>query len=298
MELRVLGYLTAIAEAGSISGAARVLHLTQPTLSRQLRDLERRLGVELFERVGRTLVPTTVGAALLRRTATVLAEAEAALDDVRLAAAGQVGHLTVGFTGSAINGTFGQALGHARRTLPRIDLRLVDLMDDVDLSVRLLDGRLDVVACRLPLSDARLTTTVWDTEPLSLFLPANHPLTRVGAELPVSALADVTLLMWPRETAPASYDEVLALCRQAGVVPRLGVRGRTVQTLLALVAAGFGATVMADSYRVLRRDGVTARRLAGTSTALHLVHRAGSTDPVLTSFLTALADARSAPATR
>jgi DNA-binding transcriptional LysR family regulator len=226
----------------------------------------------------------------------VLAEAEAALDDVRLAAAGQIGRLTIGFTGSAINGTFGEALGRVRRTLPRVDLRLVDLLDDVDLSVQLLDGRLDVVVCRLPLHDARLTAEVWNTEPLSLFLPANHPLTTIGDRVPVSALADVTLLIWPRETAPASYDEVLAICQQAGIVPRFGVQGRTVQTLLALVAAGFGATVMADSYRVLRREGVAARRLAGTSTALHLVRRAGTTDPVLTRFLTALQDVRPSPA--
>ncbi|MEV4259484.1 LysR family transcriptional regulator, partial [Spirillospora sp. NPDC049652] len=74
MEIRLLGYVVAIAEEGSVSAAARRLHLTQPTLSRQLRDLERELGTRLFEREGRGLVPTEAGRALLRRARVILAE--------------------------------------------------------------------------------------------------------------------------------------------------------------------------------------------------------------------------------
>ncbi|GGU81968.1 hypothetical protein GCM10010211_54920 [Streptomyces albospinus] len=100
MELRLLGYAVAIAEAGSISGAARRLHLTQPTLSRQLSEMERQLGIKLFVREGRGLTPTQAGQVLVRRAATVLAEAEAALKDVQLAAQGMTGRLTVTFAGS------------------------------------------------------------------------------------------------------------------------------------------------------------------------------------------------------
>ncbi|GAA4508035.1 hypothetical protein GCM10023191_067310 [Actinoallomurus oryzae] len=78
------------------------------------------------------------------------------------------------------------------------------------------------------------------------------------------------------------------MCHHAGIVPRIGAQGRTVQTILALVAAGFGAAVMADSYRVLHREGVTPRRLAGTATTLHLVWRAGDMSPLLTRLMTAL----------
>lgn len=296
MDLRLLGYVIAIAEEGSISGAARRLQLTQPTLSRQLRELERRLGVELFARAGRGLAPTVAGEALLRRAVNVLAEAEGALDDVRLAAQGKTGRLTIAFAGSGINGALGQALGRLREQLPDVDLRLVDLFDDAEMSAGVLDGTLDLAVQRLPVRDTRLATRVWTREPLTLFLPAGHPLATTSAVAPLSALGKIPLVLWPRESSPHSHDEIIALCHNAGIVPRIGGQGRSVQTILALVAAGFGAAVMADSYRVLHREGVRPRRLAGTAATLHLVWRADDTSPLLTRFLTVLKDG-SSPAT-
>ncbi|MGY4916232.1 LysR family transcriptional regulator [Streptomyces sp. 900116325] len=288
MDLRVLGYVVAIAEEGSISGAARRLQLTQPTLSRQLHDLERRLGVELFARAGRGIVPTAAGEALIRRAVHILADADAALNDVRLAAEGKTGRLTVGFAGSGINGALGDALGRLRAELPDVDLTLVELFDDAEMSVGILDGSLDVAVQRLPVRDARLATRVWAHEPLAVFLPSGHPLARTSDPAPVSVLGEIPLVLWPRESAPHAHGEITTLCHSAGIVPRVGARGRTVQTILALVAAGFGAAVMTDSYRVLHREGVTPRRLAGTTTTLHLVWRAGDMSPLLTRFMTAL----------
>ncbi|MFD0683173.1 LysR family transcriptional regulator [Actinomadura fibrosa] len=295
MELRMLGYVVAIAEEGSISAAARRLRLTQPTLSRQLRDLERRLGTPLFERAGRGLTPTAAGRALAARATAVLAEAEAALEDVRLAAAGLAGRITVTFAGSGINGPLGGALGRLRRELPRVELRLEESFNDAEMSDGVLDGRFDIAVQRLPSRDARLATRAWWREPLSLFLPAAHPLAHAPGPAPLGALGQVPLVIWPRNVSPHSHDEILALCDRAGVVPRIGAEGRSVQTVLALVAAGFGAAVMPDSHRALRRVGVRARPLAGTSTTLYLVWRADDTNPLLDRFRTVLADLAEPP---
>ncbi|WP_328471396.1 LysR family transcriptional regulator [Streptomyces sp. NBC_00448] len=290
MELRVLGYVMAIAEEGSISGAARRLALTQPTLSRQLRELERRLGTELFTREGRGLVPTAAGTALARRAAKVLAEAEAALEDVRLAAEGRSGRLTVTFAGSGINGPLGGMLGRLRRELPRVVLRLEESFSDTEMSAGVLDGRFDIAVQRLPMRDPRLVAQPWWQEPLTLFSPSGHPLAHGRGPAPLEALGQIPLVLWPRETSPQSYDEILALCHQADVTPRIGAEGHSVQTVLALVAAGFGAAVMTDSHRVLRRVGVTARPLAGTTTTLHLVWRTDDHNPLIERFRTVLAD--------
>ncbi|MFI0897890.1 LysR family transcriptional regulator [Streptomyces sp. NPDC020983] len=290
MELRVLGYVVAIAEEGSISGAARRLALTQPTLSRQLRELERRLGTELFTREGRGLVPTAAGVALARRAAHVLAEAEAALEDVRLAAEGRSGRLTVTFAGSGINGPLGGMLGRLRRELPRVELRLEESFSDSEMSAGVLDGRFDIAVQRLPQRDPGLTTQAWWHEPMTLFAPSGHPVAHGAGPAPLDVLGRIPLVLWPRETSPRSYDEILALCRQADVTPRIGAEGHSVQTVLALVAAGFGAAVMTDSHRVLRRVGVTARPLAGTTTTLHLVWRTGDRNPLVERFRSVLAD--------
>ncbi|WP_329394190.1 LysR family transcriptional regulator [Streptomyces lydicus] len=290
MELRLLGYAVAIAEEGSISGAARRLHLTQPTLSRQLRDMERELGTKLFVREGRGLTPTAAGQVLVRRAVGVLAEAEAALKDVRLAAQGMTGRLTVTFAGSGINGPLGAALSRVRRELPRVDLQLVESFNDAEMSSGVLEGRFDLAVQRLPMRDARLATRVWWQEPLTLFLPAGHPLAYSPEPAPLTALGQIPLVIWPREVSPRSYDEIIALCHRAGVVPKVSAEGRSVQTLLALVAAKFGAAVLADSHRALRRIGVTPRPLADTSTTLHLVWRAEETDPLVERLRAVLTD--------
>lgn len=290
MELRLLGYVVAIAEEGSISAAARRLNLTQPTLSRQLKELERRVGAELFEREGRGLTTTAAGAALVRRATTVLAEAEAALADARLAAEGRVGRLTVAFAGSGINGPLGAALGRVHRELPRVALRLEESFSDTEMSSGVLDGRFDVAVQRLPMRDAALATQVWWHEPMTLFLPDGHPLAHGGGPAPLTALGQIPLVLWPREVSPQSHDEIVALCGKAGVVPRIGAEGRSVQTVLALVAAGFGGAVMSDSHRALRRVGVTARPLAGTRTTLHLVWRTTDRSPLVERFRSVLAD--------
>ncbi|WP_268239434.1 LysR substrate-binding domain-containing protein [Microbispora bryophytorum] len=80
----------------------------------------------------------------------------------------------------------------------------------------------------------------------------------------------------------------MALCDQAGVTPRIGEGGRSVQTVLALVAAGFGAAVMSDSHRALRRVGVRARPLEGTSTTLHVVWRTNDGNPLVERFRSVL----------
>ncbi|MFB7665968.1 LysR family transcriptional regulator [Kitasatospora sp. NPDC056138] len=290
VDLRLLGYVVAVAEEGSVSGAARRLGLTQPTLSRQLGGLERRLGVELFERDGRRLAPTAAGAALVRRSTALLAEAEAAVEDVRLAADGRSGHLTVAFAGSGINGPLGAALGRLRRELPRVALRLEESFSDTEMSEGVLDGRFDIAVQRLPLRDARLTAEEWWHEPLAFFLPDGHPLAHGLGPAPLEDLGRIPLVLWPREVSPQSYDEIRALCAQAGVVPRAGAEGRSVQTVLALVAAGFGGAVMSQSHRALRRVGVVPRDLAGTRTTLHLVRRAADHNPLVERFRDVLAD--------
>lgn len=290
LNLRLLGYVVAVAEEGGVSGAARRLGLTQPTLSRQLKDLEGQLGVELFERNGRHLAVTAAGAALVRRATVLLAEAKATIEDVRLAAEGRSGRLTVAFAGSGINGPLGAALGRVRRELPRVALRLEESFSDTEMSQGVLDGRFDLAVQRLPLRDARLVAEEWWHDPLTFFLPEGHPLAHRPGPCPLEDLGRIPLVLWPRDVSPQSYDEIHALCAQAGVVPRTGAEGRSVQTVLALVAAGFGGAVMSQSHRVLRRVGVVPRDLAGTRTTLHLVRRAGDHNPFVERFREVLAD--------
>ncbi|MGX8903847.1 LysR family transcriptional regulator [Streptomyces netropsis] len=290
MELRLLRYAVTVADEGSVSAAARRLHLTQPTLSRQLRELEQHMGAALFARDGRTLAPTVAGTALVDRARRILAETGRLHQDVHAAAQGRTGRLTVTFSGSGINGPLGSCLGRLHSELPDLDLRLVESFDDHAMSQGVLDGHYDLAVQRLPLAGSELTATAWWSEPLSVFLPAAHPLAQGLARRPAdpTILGEIPLVLWPRHVSPRSYDEIIALCHRVGVSPRVAAEGHTVQTLLALVAAGFGAAVLTGSHRALRRTGVTPRLLNHTSTTLHLVHRTDNASPSLTRLLDAL----------
>lgn len=215
------------------------------------------------------------------------------LEDVRLAGRGLSGRLRIAFVGSAINGPLGIALGRIHRELPHVDLRLVEAFDDAEITAGLLGDSYDVGVHRLSVRDPRLHSRIWNREPLTLFLATGHPLsTKRPVPANVSVLRDVPLVMWPRDTAPRAYDEVMGLCHRAGIVPQVGIEGRSVQTILALVAAGFGAAVMAHSYTVLRRQGISTRPLVDTATTLDLVWRANDTNPILPRLWRALEGSR------
>ncbi|MFK4086314.1 LysR substrate-binding domain-containing protein [Kribbella sp. NPDC020789] len=290
MELRLLSYVVAVADAGSFAQAADALHITQPTLSRQLRDLERRLGAKLFTRENRRTVPTAAGAALVERSRVLLANAAAAEQQVRDIAAGRRGRLTLTFAGSGINGPLAGSLAAFRAALPDVTLDLVESFDDTAMSAAVLDGKADIAVQRLPAADVQLVTRLWWQEPMTAFLPADHALARSSAELRPAELGQVPLVIWPRTESPQSYDEIMAIFRIAGATPVIGAEARTVQTLLALAAAGFGAAVLADSFRVLGRDGVTPRTIQGTATRMFLVWRRDTPNPLVQRFVDVATD--------
>jgi DNA-binding transcriptional LysR family regulator len=286
VDLRTLGYVVAMFEEGSLGAAARRLNLTQPTLSRQLRELERRVGAELFVREARGMLATPVGRTLYRRAVALLAEAQSAMDELQLAVRGMSGSLTLAFSGAGINGPLGRILRPLRRELHDVDLQLVEVFDDVEMSEGVATETYDVAVHRLPSHDKRIETHVWTREPLCLFLPTSHRMASTRSPIALTQLDEVPLVLWARDASPRSYDEVLALCRRAGVHVRIESQGaRSAQAILALVAAGVGAAVMADSYHVLRREGVTSRPIIGAETTLYMSWRVEDPNPVLRRFL-------------
>jgi len=285
MELRLLGYVVAVADTGSVAGAAEVLHITQPTLSRQLRDLERRLGARLFAREQRRTVVTPAGAALVARARALLADAAAAEQEVREVAAGRRGRLVVAFAGSGINGPLAAALAAFRTRLPDVTLTLVESFDDNAMSAGVAEGEYDIAVQRLPAPDHRLVTRHWWEEPMTAFLPADHELAATDGEITPGELARAPLVVWPRTESQQSYDEIMEIYRAGGATPTVAAEARTVQTLLALAAAGFGAVVLADSFRALGRRGVVARTIRGTTTRMSLVWRRDTLNPLVSTFV-------------
>src|SRR5437773_4176029 len=191
MELRHLRYFVAVADAGTVSRAAVQLNVTQPGLSRQLRDLEGELGLPLFDRVGRRLHLTAQGESLLLRTREILRSADALREQAGALAGGQTGTLRLGATAQTLESLISAFLVGFRRAWPGIDVRLVE-DGGVRLRARVARGELHLALGAVPAGDelrARPLFPVWVLAVMS----TRHPLAR-RRTLDVDALDQQSVL--------------------------------------------------------------------------------------------------------
>src|SRR5579875_482221 len=231
----------AVAEEGSFTRAAARLHVAQPSLSRQVRLLERQLGVVLFHRgPGQSRVELTAeGAALVPFARRVLADVEATLAEARGMASGR---LTVGATPSLCTRVVPGLLAAFHAEHPGIELHLVEAGSH-DLVPQVAAGERDVALVVLPAAHDQVATTPLFEDRLVLAVAPGHPLA-ARPRVRVEDLDGLPLVMFRR-----GYDlrtATLAACRAAGVSPKLVSQGGEMDGVLALVAAGLGAAVVPE----------------------------------------------------
>jgi DNA-binding transcriptional LysR family regulator len=212
VELRLMRYVVAVADAGGFQRAAERLHMAQPPLSRQIRDLERELGVRLFERRPTRL--TEPGRVFVESARRVLAAAAGLVEDTRRAGRGETGLVRVGYIPSA-----------AHETLPHLLAVMADERPGVQVDVReawsaeldhaLREERVDVVLGRgIPHRDMYARETL-RSEPLTVVLGERHPLAAREA-IHLRDLRGDAFCFFPRHVAPDSYDAVLAALTYTG----------------------------------------------------------------------------------
>jgi DNA-binding transcriptional LysR family regulator len=302
VELRHLRYFVAVAEELHFGRAAVRLHIAQPPLSRQIRDLEQEVGVELFARGTRGVELTAAGRAFLVEVRQVLAQAERALRAAQRAGRGEVGRLRVGFVEAATySGILAEVLGVFRQEIPEVSLGLFE-MDSLGQAEALREGRIEVGIVHSPPPDAhrwlRVERVIDDG--LVAALPRAHPLA-ARRQLALGDLAAEPFVLPPRFTGPTLYDHLIAACRSAGFSPRVVQEAAGWSTLAALVAAGVGVSFAPQSIAQVERPGVTYRTVRGLSVDMGMsaVWRQGEESPVRERFLAALrAAARGAASQR
>ena len=260
MELRHLRYFTAVAEELHFGRAAARLHIAQPPLSQQIRRLEEELGVLLFNRTKRRVELTPAGRAFLPEVQRVFAQAERAVRTAQRTSRGEIGRLAIGFVASADLDILPRVLRAWRARFPHVEIELHGMLPGQQVDA-LHEGRIQVGFVRLPLEDSALIVEPIQREPLLAVLPARHRLAQ-RARVRVSDLGDDPVILFPRRMAPGYYDLFISTFRRAGCTPRVVHEVVTIQTIIGLVAAGLGVTLMPATIRNLRRDGVVYRPLA------------------------------------
>ncbi len=245
IEVRRLRVLRALADHGTVTAAAEVLHLTPSAVSQQLAALESEVGQELLERRGRRVAITSAGRLLLAHADTILAEVERAEDAMRLHANGANGEVRVVAFATAITLLVAPALTRLRETSPGLTLVVRDAEGHQGMT-HLLDGDADLaIAVEHRGSprpdDQRLVRIPLYAEPFVAVLPPTHP----GADhdtIELSMLANDDWVM----TGPGNpiRDVVLLACEQAGFQPRIVHQSDDFRAVAALVAGGGGVSLV------------------------------------------------------
>jgi DNA-binding transcriptional LysR family regulator len=267
MELRHLRYFVAVAEELHFGRAAERLHIAQPPLSQQIRRLETELGVELFRRNRRRVRLTDAGRLLLEQSRPLLAQADDLERLLGRAGAGEIGRLTIGFVGSASYQVLPAVLHEFRNRFPEVELRLEEGTTEEQVPA-LLSGRIDVGLVRPPVADDAIKLTPLVTERLIAALPEGHPLAK-RATVPVAALAQEPFVLTPRRIT-GLYEDVIGVCRAAGFSPQVVQEASEWQTIIGLVSAGIGVSLVPESVATFRRPRVAYRPLRGPNASLEI----------------------------
>jgi len=264
MELRHLRYFRAVAEEKHFGRAAERLHMAQPPLSQQIKQLESELGVRLLRRTTRRVDLTPAGEAYLVRVRAILRAVDAAGDEAKRIGSGLEGRLVIGCVGSATYSLLPALARALREQLPGVDYAFQGEMLTPDQIAALRDGSIDLALMRPPgdLADyADITVVTLREEKYVVALPEDHRLA-ARSRVRVADLREEGLIVHSGHGRSAMYDAVVGLCRDAGFEPVIRHEVAETSTLVTFVAAGLGVAVVPEPVAELVVAGATYRPLA------------------------------------
>ena len=287
MELRHLRYFLTVAEELHFGRAAHRLHMAQQPLSRQIRNLEEELGVALFHRTKRRIWLTEAGTVFLQETRKTLAQADHAVVMAQRVGQGVAGQFNIGFTGPILNSVLPKVVREFKQRFPEIYLSLKRLQTNEQVHA-LLAEEIHAGFLHPPINEPLLSQEVIYREPMLALLPDIHPLGK-NASVPISiaCLADESFILFPRQVGPVLYDSIISFCQQANFSPRVIQEAFPQQTILGLVAAGLGVSLIHASIQQIQQQGVVTRPLIEQSPILEsaVVWRSDISHPAIPNML-------------
>jgi LysR family transcriptional regulator, hydrogen peroxide-inducible genes activator len=243
MNLRDLRYLVAVADHRHFGRAAEASFVSQPTLSTQIKKLERELGVELIERNPGRIMLTPAGEQVVERARVLLGEADDIVDIARRATDPESGSIRIGLFPTLAPYLLPHVVAHLHARFPKLELLLVEEKTEV-VHQRLRDGRLDVGVLALPIHDDQLHEEPLFAEDFVLAVPRGHRLAGAGEPVDPSVLTGEHVLLL--EEGHCLREQALEVCQLAGAAERTGFRATSLETLRQMVAAGVGITLLPE----------------------------------------------------
>lgn len=267
MELHQLRYVVAVAETGNFTRASERCHITQPSLSQQVLNLEKELGHKLFHRLGRKAVLTEAGTTFLERARRILFEVENASKELKDSTSLDR-RITVGAVPTVAPYLIAPLVERCRETHPNL---VVHVREDFrsDLARAVLEGELDLAVVTMPIKNHRLSIEPLLTEPLLLVVGKGHPLSG-RSEVTAADLAEETFVTLGDSSTLAA--QIRSFCGDNNFAPKIGYRCAQVATLKLFVAMGAGISILPKVAQLPEdRATLTYLRLTGNAPTREIV---------------------------
>ncbi|SOZ34898.1 LysR family transcriptional regulator [Cupriavidus neocaledonicus] len=281
MELRHLRYFHVVAQELNVTRAAERLHMAQPPLSRQIRQLEDEVGVALFDRVGRGLRLTEAGRFLLEQTTQLTQRLEETIESTRRIGRQDKRWFGIGFVPSVLYGVLPELIRELRGSAQQVEVGLAEMIT-VEQVEALKSGRIDLGFGRIAIKDPAIRQEVVMTEPLVAAVAASQPAPDRVTLTPQN-LATRPFILYPARPRPSYADHLLSLFHAQGLQLRVAQEANELQTALGLVAAGIGITLVPASIQRLHRDDVSYCPIdaPGFVSPVIMSYRVGDSSPFL-----------------
>jgi DNA-binding transcriptional LysR family regulator len=246
MEFRHIRSFLSVAETLHFGRSARLLNLSQPALSLQVKALEDELGIQLLSRNRQGTALTEAGQVFREDALIALEKLEFARRKAQWASAGKLGHIRIGFISTAGFEIVPNLMRRFRKSYPDIDFSIRNILTGAQLEM-IEDGLLDVGFLRLPIETRKgIEVTTVHREPFVAILPSWHSLS-AKKEIRLRELKGNPFVMYAREYAPGFHDLLTGILSNAGVIPKVVQTAGEMPTLISLVDAGVGVSIVPAS---------------------------------------------------
>lgn len=283
MEVRQMRYFIAVAEEKHFGRAAQRLHMAQPPLSQQIKQLEEQLGTQLLVRTTRKVDLTAAGELLLGRARLLLGELEKLEQDVKMVGQGASGVLRVGVSGTATYRLMPQIVQSARIHMPGLRLNVQGEMLTPQMEIALEEEKVDVAVLRPPIRSKQLSLKFLEQDELVVALPEDHELASRGL-LDLSDLAHEQFISYPQSSAVNVIS--VEACRKVGFTPQVVQETTETSTLLSFVSAGMGVALLPTARRMFALQGIVFRQLRNAPTVdLAVAWKTGNETALLNKFI-------------
>ncbi|UJP64640.1 LysR family transcriptional regulator [Mongoliitalea daihaiensis] len=247
IELRHLEYFRAVAEELNFGRAAERLFISQPGLSRQIKQMEEILEIQLFERTKRKVVLTPAGHFLKAEVDYIFNHLQLTKTQLKEIASGNIGELRVGFLGSAAHTVIPELLVKISQTFPGIKTSLEELSNAIQIEM-LEKDKLDLGFVRLARVPESLEMKMVHQDTFSVVLPLGHPLTEEGLKH-VGQLKEENFILFSQDYSSIYYDKIMSICEDKGFSPRITHKSVHALTIFKLVEAGLGVAIVPTSLK-------------------------------------------------